>query len=58
MKVKRKVIQQGKTARALILPGFWLESFREQGYNIQQVWVELVENDSLLITPILEKSKD
>jgi hypothetical protein len=58
MKVKRKVIQQGKTARALILPGFWLESFREQGHEIKHVWVELVENDNLLITPIIEESED
>ena len=57
MRVKRRIIKQGRTARALILPGFWLESFREQGYDIQQVWVEIVEKDNLLITPILEKPK-
>ena len=56
-KVKRSVIRQGKTARAIILPGFWLESFRAQGYDVEQVWIELIKKDNLLITPILKKSK-
>jgi len=57
MKVKRNVIKQGATAKAIILPGFWYNSFVDQGYDIKEVWVEIVKDDNLLITPILIKKK-
>lgn len=54
MPIIRKIIDVGKTSRAVIIPKSWLEYFEEeQGQSIEEVTIEV--NRVLKIAPILLK---
>lgn len=54
MPLTRKIIDVGKTSRAVILPKSWLKNAeREAGTTIKEVAVEV--NGCLTIQPILPK---
>jgi hypothetical protein len=56
MPIIRKIIDAGKTSKAVILPKSWLEYFeREAGKPIEHVAMEV--NRVLKIKPILEKEE-
>ena len=57
MKIKRKLIHTSKLGRSLMVPAMWLESFREQGHDIEYVYLEIQPDDSMVLTPVLEKQK-
>jgi hypothetical protein len=57
MPIVRKIIQVGKTSKAVIIPKSWLEYYEEQqGKPIETVAIEV--NRVLKIEPILSKKKD
>jgi hypothetical protein len=57
MPIVRKIIQVGKTSKAVIIPKSWLEFYeKEEGKPIRTVAVEV--NRVLKIEPILSKKKD
>jgi hypothetical protein len=52
----RKIIEAGKTSRAVIIPKSWLEFFeKECGQPIENVAIEV--NRVLKITPVLPSKK-
>lgn len=54
MPIIRRIIEVGKTSRAVILPKSWLEYYEQtEGQTIETVAVEV--NRHLVITPILPK---
>lgn len=56
MPIVRKVIEVGKTSRAVILPKSWLEYYeKEKGETIEEVTIEV--NKILKIAPFLSKPK-
>lgn len=56
MPIVRKIIEVGKTSRAVIIPKSWLEFYEEQeGKTIETVTMEV--NRVLKIEPILSKKK-
>ena len=58
MRVKRALIKQGTTARAVIIPGMYLSGLVDEGYQEPtEVWVDFIDDHKLIITPILEKKK-
>jgi hypothetical protein len=57
MPIVRKIIEVGKTSRAVIIPKSWLEFYeKESGKSIESVAIEV--NRVLKIEPILSKEKD
>jgi hypothetical protein len=57
MPLIRKIIDAGKTSKAVIIPKSWLEFYEEQeGKPIEFVTMEV--NRVLKIAPILSKKKD
>jgi antitoxin component of MazEF toxin-antitoxin module len=56
MPIVRKIIQAGKTSRAVIIPKSWLEYYEAQeGNPIETVTMEV--NRVLKIAPVLTKKK-
>lgn len=56
MPIIRKIIDAGKTSKAVIIPKSWLQYFeRQTGKPIEHVAIEV--NRVLKITPILEKKE-
>jgi len=52
----RKLIDVGKTSKAVILPKSWLKYYeKEKGETIKQVAIEV--NESLTVTPLLFKEQ-
>lgn len=57
MPIIRKIIDVGKTSRAVIIPKSWLQYYEEQqGEPIEAVAIEV--NKALQITPIIKKKSD
>ena len=56
MPIIRKIIDVGKTSKAVIIPKSWLEFYeQETGEKIEKVTIEV--NRILRITPLLEKKE-
>ena len=56
MPLIRKIIDAGKTSKAVIIPKSWLEYYEKQeGQSIESVAIEV--NRVLKISPILQKGK-
>jgi hypothetical protein len=58
VKVKRSIIKQGNTAKAIIIPGMFLSGLVDEGFKEpKEVWIEFIEDHKFVVTPILEKKK-
>jgi len=56
MPLIRKIIDAGKTSKAVIIPKSWLEYYEKQeGQSIESVAIEV--NRILKISPILQRDK-
>jgi len=57
MPIIRKIIEVGKTSKAIIIPKSWLEYYeRQQGQTIDTVAIEV--NRVLKITPIIPREQE
>lgn len=55
MIVKRKLIRNTKNSRSIMIPSAWIEHHQIKGHKIEYVYLEMNENGSILLTPIIEK---
>ncbi len=57
MKLKRKIIKQSTTTRGLIIPSVWFEFLKNDGYEAEEVYLDIQPNLSIIVKPILKKIK-
>ena len=55
MKIKRKLIHNSKNSRSLMLPLMWFESHRLDGHEIEYVFLDMQENGTIVITPVINE---